>query len=139
MWESHCRIRTSVTPLSDVNMTVGEYREKTLCSRAQECVSIFVDTLVYLLTPSEVVQETGGKVLAVSDWWVGATECSQLEYAIHGLRKGRVRPSSRNSSMPRGEVSTGDVASFCARPYVLSFNITLHWGAVCVKFHPWWL
>jgi hypothetical protein len=45
MWESLCRIRTSVAPLLDVNTTVGEYREKTLCSGARECVGIFVDTL----------------------------------------------------------------------------------------------
>jgi hypothetical protein len=35
MWESHCRIRTSMGPLSDVNVTVGEYSERTLYSGAR--------------------------------------------------------------------------------------------------------
>ncbi len=44
-WKSRCRMRMSVAPLSDVNVTVGEKMEKTLCSGTGDCVAKVLDTL----------------------------------------------------------------------------------------------
>jgi hypothetical protein len=83
--------------------------KKNLCSVPGGCIAIDLDTL-------------GGsaedwQVSGVWDWWVPA-DASQLLYALHALRKGHLPPLVRNGSMavlPMGEVSVGDVASFCAR------------------------
>ena len=68
MCESHCLMRMSVAPLSDVNVTVGEYTEKTRCSEVWCCAIVVGCTL-------------GG---SAGDWWVCglgvslvAADCSQ--------------------------------------------------------------
>jgi hypothetical protein len=66
------------------------------------------------------VSGTGGSLLM---------QISQLLYALHALRKGRLRPSVRNGSMavlPMGEVSVGDVVSFWARSKDESLDMTRH-------------
>jgi hypothetical protein len=95
--------------------------KKTLCSVPGDCVAIVLDAL-------------GG---SAGDWWV-SPDGSQWLYALHALRKGRLRPSVCNDSiwsLPLGVVSVGDVACFWARVYDSSLDITRHSGPAWVRFH----